>query len=317
MSAPFDLIVTNDKQQVLDLIDMGYCPVECSIDGESLVDSLEMDHHGVRSDLEGVAVRAYRDHFGARKDDPRFVIVGVADADATFAVAALAGLLPHPSRAEEFAHLPPHLQAVHTADVSALAALVNKVDTDPIGIDLAAHEQGPKLLLWNAAYGGGRTSLQGFAGVDGWRRILTGAPFAVGPLLEAARTTEAARREAAKKDLTERGTTTGKVGAILDSRAWGFDVWYGRTEEADPNIPAGWERPVVAALAEGNGSITLGCPNKAVAEALFGPGGLMNVFERLPGGWGGREAIGGSPRGQEMTADDLAEVVRTLNEMMN
>ena len=43
-------------------------------------------------------MRGYRDHQGARVEDPRFVVTGRADADATFAIAALAGLLP--SKAE-------------------------------------------------------------------------------------------------------------------------------------------------------------------------------------------------------------------------
>jgi len=78
------------------LVAAGFEPVECSFADQSVVGPLEMDHHGHLSHLEGVATRAYRDHFGARREDPRFVVTGTADADATFAIAALAGLLPHP-----------------------------------------------------------------------------------------------------------------------------------------------------------------------------------------------------------------------------
>lgn len=59
------------------------------------------------------------------------------------------------------------------------------------------------------------------------------------------------------------------------------------------------------------GAITVGCASPEVAQALLGPGGLRAVFPLLPrreeGGWGGREAIGGSPRGAVMTADDARE----------
>lgn len=79
----------NTTVEAIELLEQGYCPVECSIGGESIVDELSMDHHGVLSHLEGVAVRAYRDYFGVRKSDPRFVVTGAADADATFAIAAL------------------------------------------------------------------------------------------------------------------------------------------------------------------------------------------------------------------------------------
>lgn len=311
----FKLEVTNEIGMVRDLVTQGYCPVECSIGGESIVDSLEMDHHGVLSHLEGVAVRAYRDHYGSRSSDPRFVVVGTVDADAAFAIASLAGLIPHPSKE---VNGPPPVQRAWKADLTTLAGLVNLIDTDPIGVDLAAHPEGPKLLLWNSMFGGGRDALQGSAGVDGWRRITTAPPFAVGPLLAAVKETEGTRRAAALRDWGERGSTLGRVGVLTHSRAWGFDVWYGRDPSASPDSPAGWERPVVIALVEAMGGITIGCPNKAVAEALFGEGGLKNVFPKLsPEGWGGREAIGGSPRGLKMSEGDLQAAALKISELIN
>ena len=89
-------------------IAQGFCPIECSIGGESIVDDLIMDHHGPHSHLESVAIRAYRDLFGARREDPRFV-TAIGDADACFAAAALAGELPHPSR-DVPSYLPSHIQ---------------------------------------------------------------------------------------------------------------------------------------------------------------------------------------------------------------
>jgi len=313
------LRVLNDEMKIRDLVEKGWCPVECSIGGKSITDSLVMDHHGELSHLDGVAVRAYRDHFGARKDDRRFVICGVADADATFAVASLAGILPHPDQDVESVRGP--RKKVLTQDMSELAALVNKIDTDPIGTDLAETPHGDKLLMWNAVYGAGRDSLGAAAGVDGWRRITTAPPFAIGPMLAAAKETESARRAAAQKDWDERGQSNGLVGSVGNSRAWGFDVWYGRRAGAgyhDPNDPGSWRRPVVLALVESMGGITIGCPNDEVAEALFGAGGLKNIFTKLDEvapGWGGREAIGGSPRGRKMSLVDLEKafgIVKTL-----
>ena len=50
------------------------------------------------------------------------------------------------------------------------------------------------------------------------------------------------------------------------------------------------------------GRVSIGCQDAGTAEKLFGPGGLRNVFPHLlPAGWGGREAIGGSPRGTRLT----------------
>ena len=59
---------------------------------------------------------------------------------------------------------------------------------------------------------------------------------------------------------------------------------------------------MVLSWVEGRGQVTVGCPNIEVAEALFGEGGLKNLFAELePEGWGGREAVGGSPRGLKLT----------------
>lgn len=153
-----------------------------------------------------------------------------------------------------------------------------------------------------------------------WINLTTANPRTLVPLLEGAKKSEAARRAEAQQDWDERGSANGSVGVVTFSRSWGFDVWYGRTSaETSPDTLAGWSRPVVIALVEGMSGVTLGCPNQAVAEVLFGPGGLKNVFpaldKEIAPGWGGREAIGGSPRGLKMTPEQtqkVAEVVASL-----
>ena len=85
--------------EAIKFVELGFCPVECSYGGVSVVDDLNMDHHGVTvdgrdlSELESVAIRAYRDCYGKRFNDPRFVISHI-DADCTFAIASLAGYVP-------------------------------------------------------------------------------------------------------------------------------------------------------------------------------------------------------------------------------
>ena len=120
MSNSLKVRVTNDAAEVRRLIDEGFAAIECSIGGESITCPLNMDHHGERSHLESVAIRAYRDHFGARKSDPRFVVVGSPDADACFAISALAGLLPHPS-VEVPSYLPDHVKASKQRDLTAVS----------------------------------------------------------------------------------------------------------------------------------------------------------------------------------------------------
>lgn len=298
----------------------GYCPVECSFGGISVVDSLELDHHGEKSHLESVAIRAYRDFFGVRAEDPRFVINHI-DADSIFAVASLAGLLPHPELAKT---MPVFMQKTWGQDLLPLAETIAVMDCDPIGRDIIAMPMGSVLAAWNALFGANANDeLSAYAAVEGFRRLLTQPSAKV--FVSAAKTAENERREAALADLRERGHKDGGVMNICGSRVFGFDVWYQRNVEAGaPTEARGWDNPIVVSLVEATSAITFGAPNKAVAEELLGAGGFMNVFKALNeayglaegSGFGGRETIGGSPRGRKMTEEDLATAVSILNQLM-
>lgn len=340
MENELKVVVSNDANEIRSLVSEGYCPVECSIGGESIVDELSMDHHGELSHLESVALRAYRDHFAQRKEDPRFVVTGTCDADAAFAIASLAGLLPHPNK--DVSKAPAFLHRSMTKDLISLAETVATIDTDPIGRVVSQMPFGDALLTWGAMNGGATNNLAAVAAVYGWVKLTSGNP-ALSAFLKAAEESESALREAAQLDLKERGSyslisrgeavneATPPVGfntrkqrrfaLIIDgSRCFGFNTWYQRIEKAEPSSKEGWETPVVLALSEKGQNITIGCPNKDVAEELFGPGGLKNVFPKMPHeGWGGREAVGGSPRGQVMTAQDLqaAAIVVVQNLIAN
>jgi hypothetical protein len=282
---------TATAQDAEELVAQGYCPVECAFGKRSVIDSLSMDHHGQLSDLEGVAIRAYRDHFGARRLDPRFVVTGSADADACFAIAALAGLLPHPSRADELASAPPPVKASGTRDLLGLAALVNEADLAIVRLE--EMEGGDTLLLWKQLSSPEQDGLAFYSGVDRWRR-LTGRPLR--GLLEATKAEESARVNAARNAVVEE---VGGYVAVVQSAVPGFDVWYAEL------------RPLVVALTP-SGNITLGCRDTQTAETLLGSSGFKRVYPLLGDGWGGREAVGGSPRGQQMTLDDARLVARTI-----
>lgn len=312
-----DLRVVNDVEKIRALVSEGFCPVECICGGESVVDKLLMDHHGEHSGLEGVAVRSYRDHFGARSGDQRFVTPAPVDADSAFATAALAGLLPHPSRREALeGKVPPPVLKSLTKDLSCLAETINRVDTDPIGLDLTALKNGPLLLVWQSVTSSNRDDL-GYAGcVATWVSLASSAPDRIAGLLDGAKTVEFERRHKALDELREKKVYDEKgVVALLNTEAWGFDVWYGRTTDPDPSKPSSWSAPVVLALVDRTSEITVGCPNKEVAESLLGEGGLKRIFPILePEGWGGREAIGGSPRGTPMTEGQLVAAARRIAE---
>ena len=307
-------------ETVKNMVAQGFCPVECSFGGISVVDSLELDHHGEKSHLESVAIRAYRDFFGVRAEDPRFVINHI-DADSVFAVAALAGLLPHPELAKT---MPVYMQKTWGQDLLPLAETIAVMDTDPIGRDIIAMPMGNVLAAWNSLFGANANDeLAAYAAVEGFRRLLTQPSARV--FVAAAENAENQRREAALKDLRERGEKQGCVMTILGSRVFGFDVWYQRNVEAGaPTEARGWDNPIVVSLVEATSAITFGAPNKAVAEKLLGVGGFMNVFKALNeaygleegSGFGGREAVGGSPRGQKMTEEDLKTAVSVINQLM-
>ena len=191
-------------------------------------------------------------------------------------------------------------------DLSSLANLVGKVDTDPIGFDLAEDPDGPTLLLWNGLSNMPH-SQEGFVfGIQLWVQITTAR---IQGALKGVREDEAARREEAFRAKTcFFAPGDGPLVRVVESDVWGFDVWYERDHAASPDTPEGWHNPVVVAYVARDKRITIGCPNRRVAEALFGPGGLKNVFPMLGEGWGGREEVGGSPRNKAMVPDDALRV---------
>lgn len=293
-----DIRWTANKEEAQALAAQGFEPIECSFADQSVLGALAMDHHGRMSHLEGVAIRAYRDQFGARRDDPRFVVTGTADADATFAIAALAGLLPHPSRATELEAAPAAVRTALTRDLTGLADLITRVDVAPIGIDLAQEEWGPWLLLWNVLSAPAQDALAFYGGVDRWRALLKGRPL--DPLLAAVREQEADRRRLARNAAASAERISEAVVLLVEPPVWGFDVWYDELA------------PVVLLLSSG-GQVTVGCRDVATAERLFGPGGLNTVYPRLePAGWGGREAVGGGPRGLSLTLDQARAAARQI-----
>ena len=82
-----------------------------------------------------------------------------------------------------------------------------------------------------------------------------------------------------------------------------FDLWYKKA-------------PVVVVFNSLLKTISIGATDTKKAEELFGPGGLKNVFPKLDGAWGGRESIGGSPRGKEMAFSDAEKAYDTVSGMM-
>lgn len=297
--------IVNDVRVARQLRDAGFCPVEAAYGEESVVDELRMDHHGALSHLEPVSLRAFRDHHGARRHDPRFVVAGELDPDAAFAMAALAGLVP---AADE----PGGDRA------QAIVEMIALVDTDPIGRDLTGEEGFAFLKLWSQLF---RTHDEALApaAVLAWGPLTRRAREPLAGLLAGSLDAEIERRRTAEREARalDVDVSDDRRVVLLDGpTVWGFDVWYGRDEQQPAESVGAWRHPVVMTRSE-DGSVTVGCPNVTVAETLFGSGGLRGVFDTLePSGWGGREAIGGSPRGVRLSLEETVAAARAIHRLL-
>ncbi len=298
------LAFTHDYATASRLRDEGYEPIECAFGQHgSVMGKYNLDHHGTESHREGVALRACRDLYGVCKKDPRFVITGTPDADAVLAIIALAGLVPKAALNPTFYEL------------------VGRQDVDPIGMDLFQEEMGVELAWFNQ-----RPELSPDEG--GFRRAIRdmslllnqGLPSGERTRVEAS---DRSRRKRAVEGITalydwrgERLPIPGEVelrpvlrGAearqtntpllVVRSTVWGFDVWYRLA-------------PTVVSYAARQAKVTVGCPDRETAEQLFGPGGLLNNWPHLGTGWGGRESVGGSPRGVRLTLHDAEATARAM-----
>jgi hypothetical protein len=248
-----------------------------------------MDHHGKMSHLEGVAIRAYRDHYGERRNKPRFVVTGFPDEDATFAIAALAGLLPHPSLASKFPNAPEDLQPVLGQNLLQIAKLIDQVDRNPdFAITLEDSSEGMHLLAFRQQ--GNPTSqdvVAWYGGVDRWRAILTTQSP---EFLFAAVQSQDEKLEDVKNAPHE--VITDNEIVVVDLSAFGPNSRYYQEWFKDYPI-------VVAFLggARGWGRCTFVVKDYKTAQKYFGYRGLSSVYPLLqPGGCGGRGIIGGSSR---------------------
>ncbi|MCA9539702.1 MAG: hypothetical protein KC620_12485 [Myxococcales bacterium] len=299
---------TNDFDEARRLRDAGFEPIECAFGQHgSVLGPLALDHHGEESHREGVAIRACRDLYAERAADPRFVVTGTPDADATLAIVALAGLVPR------------------TAIPTSFHELVDAYDVDPIGRDLLATPEGEMLAWFNQQPHLGQ-SAKGFqTAVAAMCRLLRDGLTATDR--ERVRKSDLHRRRKALDGVVallardgraldvaaepfalpvRRGELAaadpGRV-LVVQSAVWGFDQWYRLA-------------PVVVSFAARAGRVTVGCPDVDTARRLFGAEGLNHAWRALGHGWGGRESIGGSPRGARQGLADARATAEALLDLL-
>ena len=306
------IIHTSNLQEAERLVKEGWEPVECSIDGQSVVSRLQMDHHGKLSHLEGVAIRAYRDHFGACANGKTqgFVVTGVADADACFAIAALAGMLPHPSKRAELEALPEKerppgwLIDMLSVDLMALADIVNKIDTELVRYyeQMATTPEGHLLLLWNQMKSDVNDRSSFHAGVDRWRLIAGTRPPKA--LIAAVGGEEDRKVRAALNPTRTYSPSPSSLVTAVDSPEDCFNAWYGRYTPCVVHLKA-------------DGEIDIGVRDHETAMEMFGPRGLQGLFGTLDAitgkGWGGHPWVCGGPRGVRRTWEEAIEIANVVS----
>lgn len=291
-----------ELEAIPDRIAEGFVPIEMAEGTVSYVDFRCLDHHNDYSYLPSACVTALAFYGSLGEDGPARLMVNHTDADSVLTGVTLMGLLPR----ELLEELNPE---------------VGLLDTDPLNADAQGLRYGDAIRLWKAGMASVRQS--GWSWLYGMQLYLDLFDhFAYyKKRVEQLNDRERARRERALEEYARAVTgPSGKTLLVAPSTVRGHDVHFFRQEAFSPRSLEGWRHWCVISHVQKAGNVMLACPNTAVAERAFGPGGLKNVFPRLPRvegkEWGGRESVGGSPRGVVFPAELLPLVLKTIEESL-
>jgi hypothetical protein len=295
-----DLLWKPGPEEIQARLAEGFVPIEMAEGQESVVDFHCLDHHNAYSHLPSACITALR-YYGTLAS-PVKLMVNHTDADCVLTGLTLSGLLP--------------------LDVlQKLNEEVGLVDTEPLGVDYSRLVYGDLIQLWKA----GMTSVKqsGWSWLYGLQLFLdlfdNDAAFSDMKLRQREREEERMRLAFEDYENAMRGPS-GKTLLISPSRVHGFDVQFVRDAGHPADSLKGWRHWCIVAYVQTQRSVTLSCPNSAVAELVFGQGGLMNVYSKLPSlegkDWGGRESVGGSPRGVPFPEELLPDVLKTVDGAM-
>lgn len=270
-----EVIIEKNYENALVLASSGYLPIEASYGQQTLHDIsrqselMTLDHHGVFEDLECPAKRAQTSFLG--QGTGKYVLSHI-DNDSVLTILGLEGV-----------RIPlDFIDKVAQVDVNGLHII-------------------PEEEIYSIDYVKLRMMSSACHEFDGWQNISILLERII-EILEQKDTTseilafianEQQRREAILKDTTF--LMNNNVG-VLVSAEYGFDVVYAKC-------------PIVIGFDLNKKCITIGCRDQDVATKFFGAEGLQKLFKLLGKGWGGRTAIGGSPRGEQMTGEDLVKVI--------
>jgi hypothetical protein len=288
-----------DETDIDGYVENGFIPIEMAAGEKSYVDHRVLDHHNEYSDLPSACVSALKYYGEADCADRAKFMINHVDADCVMTGITLLGLLPFDL-------------------LKNLNAEIGILDTDPLFADIGALQYGELIQCWKS----GMRSLKNSA----WSWLYGVALFVdmvknpsdYARIIERIRDEESSRIARAKADYeTALVGKTGKVVLIPDSAVWGLDVQFGRKAGDDVGLPETWGHWCVMARAQKSRAILVSCPGKKIAEMVFGAGGLKNIFPKLPGingkSWGGRESVGGSPRGEAVPDEMLGTILELVD----
>jgi len=277
--------LTTNAQEALQLVADGYIPIEATY-GEISCHSREdelltLDHHNDFSDLECPAFRAQAEMFG--KGNGKYVLSHL-DNDSVMTVLGLEGIKIPLDLIEAVKFndtMGPHKvpkEKIYSA-LQARTQLMNEVCCDA-----QRYIDGPGALATLCdkicemiAWEDDHPEIQRFIAVDRARRH--------------------------------------KVRRLYS--LWADDIRIAHTSLDEYPMDVLYEvSPVVVFHSPARKAFTIGCIDEAVATKLFGDGGLKRVFPILGVGFGGRESVGGSPRGEELHYEMVSYICSKLQMMI-
>ena len=284
-----DIRYANTPEEAEDFVRKGYEPVECSFGDKSVVGDLQLDHHGNLSHLEPVSISAARLAIeGIRKN--KFVVTGRPDCDQIYAIAVLGGKIP--------------------ANLEAATAIA-EIDMDPIGRDMTLDKYLPNLAFDQRTLNLEKNSRGTTQALEELIRIYS-KELSSEEKTQAI-TAERDRRRRIKSNINQ--VETGLVAFVISDEK-GFNEWY-------------QEAPIIVQYNPSRKSITLAlCPKKGglltdkTGFDILGEEGLKPVYKYLDAktgisGYGGREVVGGSPRGIEISESKALEIYEKIKEYIS
>jgi hypothetical protein len=286
-----------EEKDIEQFIEDGFIPIEMANGGKSHVDHRVLDHHNDYSDRPSACLTALKYYGEADCAEAAKFMVNHVDADCVMTGITLMGLLPFNV-------------------LKDLNDEVGVLDTEPLSVDNDKLKYGDQIRCWRSGMRGLKNSAWSWLyGITLFIDIINN-PSGYAEIIKKISGDESARIARAAVDYeTALVGKTGKVILVPSSAVWGLDVQFGRRAGQDIGALASWHHWCVMSKIQKSGAVFVSCPNKKIAETAFGLGGLKNVFPKLPeiNGkfWGGRESVGGSPRG-EIVPDDMLGIVLDL-----